>query len=672
MRNGGRWGIGLFVNDEGGYTSIATAVALLVSISLVFVVASAEWTVSRSADVQPIADACALAGQNTVAAYYTTAQVLDACVLSMGLTGMAVMGVGLVAAAVPGGQAVSSQAISSGKDILDARMRFARSAASGLCKVEKAIPFAIIANSASCVAANSQGGPAVTGVAIPFPLESHSDFSMLESYVDADEVADKSGRLQEATKRSEDAKKRADEVRERAWRADCLDDPRCLHSRASSLAGMSEFEQPFAATPESWDFGMPITRTRTYYARRLAQESPEAGDIESITDSEARAAFYEYALGEANEAYYLEESDGHVSIHVPHLARNANEMRATWLYGDPRWPCTDEEDGLTLHSTWDCPGIAGPDAGFDSVAAIDEGVVRMCDECRMSVTDLGAVASISTSATNGYEHYWQIIVECAEDYERARNDQADAEREMHDVAVEGRSAFDRALEQLSVPRPKICPPGAWGCVSIVGRSGGTAVPTELTRAFLGEAELPPGVAVSAAALATDGATNGNDVLSHFFDGIGAGESGSSIFGGICGLWGRLLVAYGNAYQGLGDAVEGFFGKMDGVFGGTVGGWLRDRLAGSMRVLGLQPADMRMRKPVLVHTKKVLGQSGLEPTGKVRSLLQALPDHGSAIELAHALGCWVWDEREAHEMTLAELPIPGTDSSVPLTIDLTGW
>ena len=101
------------MDDEGGYTSVATAVALLVSISLVFAVASVEWTVARSGDVQPVADACAMAGQNTVAAYYTVAQVLDACVLSMGLTGMAVMGVGLVTAAIPGAQAVSARAVGS-------------------------------------------------------------------------------------------------------------------------------------------------------------------------------------------------------------------------------------------------------------------------------------------------------------------------------------------------------------------------------------------------------------------------------------------------------------------------------------------------------------------------------------------------------------------------------
>ena len=665
-------GVSPFLDGEGGYTSVACAVALLVSISLVFTVAAVEWSISRSADVQPLADACAMAGQNTVAAYYTTAQVLDASVLSMGLAGMAVMGVGLVTAAIPGAQTVSSQAVEAGSDILDARQKFARQVASGLQKVEKAIPFAIVANSASCVAANAQRGSSLVGVAIPFPLESQSDFSSLDSLVSGDDIGDNAERLQDATRRAEDAKARADSVRERAWRADCVDEPSCLRSRAASLAGLSDSENYYAPTPESWNFGLPISRSRIYYLRRLMQEAPQAPDIESVTDSCARSAFYEYAIGEVNAAWYYESPDGHVSMNIPHLARNSDEMRGTWLYGDARWPCTDEEGGRTLHSCWGCPAATGPDAGLDSVAAVEVGAVRHCDVCRMDVGDLGKVASISTSATNGYEHYWQIIVEAAQEYEQARNEQADAEQEMRSVAEEGRSAFQRALEQLSVPRPRICPPGAWGCVSVVCRSAGTTVPTELTEAFISNSELPAGAAVSAAALAPDDATNGNDILSHFFDGIGAANiGGTSVFGDVTGLWGRLLVAYGNKYQGMGNSVEGFFGRMDGIFGGTVGSWLRERLAGLMSALGLQPADMRMRKPVLVHTGKVLGRAGLEPTGRVRSMVQALPSGGTPLELAHALGCWIWDEREGHAFTIAEIPIPGTNVGIPLTVDLTG-
>ncbi|MCI1259921.1 MAG: hypothetical protein LKG13_04520, partial [Atopobiaceae bacterium] len=97
-------GLSLFVDDEGGYTTVAFAVALLVSIALVFSLASAEWTLTRAADVQPVADACALAGANVVGAYSTVATTLDACVLTMGLAGVLVSGVGLVVSAIPGAQ----------------------------------------------------------------------------------------------------------------------------------------------------------------------------------------------------------------------------------------------------------------------------------------------------------------------------------------------------------------------------------------------------------------------------------------------------------------------------------------------------------------------------------------------------------------------------------------
>ena len=86
--------VSLFVEDDGGYTTVAMAVALLVSLTLVFSAASAEWAMARSAEVQEVADAAALAGSNCVAAFSTVYQVLDACVLSLGLSGVMVMGAG--------------------------------------------------------------------------------------------------------------------------------------------------------------------------------------------------------------------------------------------------------------------------------------------------------------------------------------------------------------------------------------------------------------------------------------------------------------------------------------------------------------------------------------------------------------------------------------------------
>lgn len=662
--------MGLFV-DERGYTSIAVAVALLVSVSLVFGVASAEWTLSRGADVQEVADAASLAGSNVVSAYCTVAQALDACVLSLGLSGMAVMGSGLVLAAVPGAQTASAKALEVGRKVLEARRRFATSVTEGLGRLEHAIPALCVANSYGCASANSTKDMRYTGVAIPFPLESRSDFSTIESDVSGEEVSDAADRLRDATGDEEQAKERADEARERGWRADCVDDPSCMRSRASSLAKLGEAENPLVPSPESWDFGMAIRRARSYYAQRVRIESPKANDIESVTDSLAREAWYRYALEEVNGAWYLEGDDGSVDLHVPHLARNADEVRDCWLYTDDAWPCTDEEGGRTLHSTLDCPGAVGPFSGTASVEDVETGAVLRCDSCKMGVRDLGAVASISTSAKNGFEHYWQQVVEAAQDYEAARNEQAEAERAMRSAAEEGRDVFDRALEQLRVPRPHICPPGAWGCVSVVRRGGDSLVPEQLTRSFLSGTDIPAGVAVSASVLACDETTGDNDVLSRFFDGLSADASSSagSALDGLMGLWGRLLRSYGSSYEDVGSAVGGFLDKLDGIFGGTVGAWLKRKVAETMGALGLEPADMRLRKPVLTNTRNVLAQAGFDPDGKVRNLVQSLPADGTPVEVARALGTWVWNDWQGRAVTVAEVPIPGTDVSVPLTIDI---
>ncbi|MDO4536743.1 MAG: hypothetical protein Q4B54_01165 [Coriobacteriales bacterium] len=656
---------------EGGYTSLATAVALLVSVSLVFCVASVEWTLARGADVQEVADAAAMAGENSVAAFYTIVQVLDACVLSLGLTGVMVMGAGLVCAAVPGAQELSSRVMDQGKKILGTRRSFAESATQGIRRLEQGLPALCVLNSAACVQANAIDGVPYAGMAVPFPLESQSDYTSLASDVNADELTDAAEQLQEATKEAEQAKRRADEACERAWRADCVDEPSCLCSRAASLAGMSGAENERAASPETWNFGMPIVRSRSYYAHRVSNDVPEAADIESLTDSLARKAWYAYALEEVNQAWYSELADGLVSVSIPHLARNSDEVRNTYLYTDEVWPCTQEEQGRVLHSTLSCPGAKGSAAGMASVADIESGSCMRCEACRMDVGDLGAVAAISTSARNGYEHYWQIIVEAAQDYQQAKDEQREAEGRMGELAKQGESAFEKVLDQLRVPRPKVCPPGAWGCVGVVRRDGAVVVPSELTSAFLGEATLPAGVAVSAAVLAPDESAEGSNVMEHFLDGLGREEglSVKGMVGGIAGLWGKLLVAYGAAFEGVDSAAGSFLDSVDGVFGSHVGAWIKGRLTEIVRDAGFEPADMRMRKPVLTHSGNVLGKAGLDGNAFARNVIQSLPHGGSPLEMARSLGLSLWDELGEKSFVVAELQIPGTDISVPLTIDL---
>lgn len=128
--------IDLFVTEEGAYTTVASAVAILVVLALLFSAVSAVWSLSRSADVQAVADGAALAGSNVVSSYHTAATVADASIASLGFAGLAITGTGLVALLIPGARSQGVKAIDAGLRILDMRNDFARSASKGLKTLE--------------------------------------------------------------------------------------------------------------------------------------------------------------------------------------------------------------------------------------------------------------------------------------------------------------------------------------------------------------------------------------------------------------------------------------------------------------------------------------------------------------------------------------------------------
>ncbi len=661
-------GIGTFVDEEGGYTSIAVACALLVSLALTCSLVSVAWVQNRSADVQSTADACALAAENVVGSYATVATTLDACVLTLGLAGLVTLAAGLVTSAVPGLSAAGAKTVSCGMNIMQARTRFATSSAKGLQAIEKTLPLAIATRSFAVAEANDSDRLNYTGCAIPFPQQSQSDFSSLESDVSVDEVAEKAGELQEASDKAKEAQEAADAARREGWLADCGGDPLSMRERASTVASLSAALNPNYASPKTWTFGAALMRARNYYPRRIAIEAPEGSGIDALTDSACRLAFYEYAAAKVRGGHYAELADGRVSVELPELPANAEQMRQTTLYTDARWPCTAEEGGRVLHSTLSCPGAKGASSGTASLAQLEAGAVGRCAVCRMDASDMGSVAAASTSIDNGFEHYWRRVVAASRSYQQATDELASANQELEGLANEGADAFEEALEALSVPRPKLCPPGAWGCVSVVVR-GSSSTPEELSRAFAGQVVLPAGAAVSAAVLAPDSSAEGNDVLTRFFEAIGqdVGDGDAGVIGKVGELWSGLLQGYGASVDGLGSAADVALAAVGG--GGPVASWLKDKLCGLIKAAGLEPADLRLRKPVLTNTQNVLEKAGYGHVSSAREFIGKLPSSGDAATLARALGQQISNELGDSTFTVAELPIPGTDVTIPLTLDV---
>ena len=71
----GRAGIDLFIED-GAYTTLSSAVVILVVLTLLFSSTAAIWSMSRAGDTQVAADSGALAGANVVSSYHTAATVV--------------------------------------------------------------------------------------------------------------------------------------------------------------------------------------------------------------------------------------------------------------------------------------------------------------------------------------------------------------------------------------------------------------------------------------------------------------------------------------------------------------------------------------------------------------------------------------------------------------------
>lgn len=241
---------------------------------------------------------------------------------------------------------------------------------------------------------------------------------------------------------------------------------------------------------------------------------------------------------------------------------------------------------------------------------------------------------------------------------------------MRDYADEGASAFEEALETLASPRLKICPPGAWGCVAVVGRGEGD-LPDSLENGFAAPLAVSSGAAISAATLAPDSDAAGNDVLTRFLealdDDIGWGCAG--VLGGIGELWAGLLRGYGSSADGLSDAASEALSGLSGTLLGPVASWLNDKLSEIVRAVGFEPADLRLRKPVLTNSQNVFDRAGFGQVANARELIERLPDAGDPASIARALGQVVVNELGGGPYAIAELPIPGTDITVPFTIDV---
>lgn len=674
----GRAGIDLFIED-GAYTTLSSAVVILVVLTLLFSSTAAIWSMSRAGDTQAAADSGALAGANVVASYHTAATVVDASILSLGLAGFATIGTGLVAILIPGAELAAGDMVDTGIEIIKTRNKFAKSASKGLQKIETALPYLVAARATQAVSAQDTEGATYTGTALAVPKTSESDFVALEgSEISTDVIKDTSKDLERAADELQKASEETAKAKERAWLADCGgSDPAsvgscsCMWERARSLAKLSDIENPHYASSVTWEPQVALDRAKAYYRLRLANEAPQGSSVETKAESAARKAFYTYASAEVNRAYITEDGDRTTS-YIPLLPRNTDEVRATELYTDAAWP-TSTNDGKTyLHYGTSCPNYKkGTPGGLASVAAYDG--QDKCNRCHFGVSSLGAVAAPSTSIENGFEYHFDEFKGALEDYVECRNKELELMRQTEDEADRAGNAFDEAIKALSGERPRIAPPGRNGVVAFAV-SGAISSPDELNSSFNTTVRLGERGAISAAVLAPDDATAQNNVLSRFFSTLEERSGGvAGVLDDVMDVWGRLLVGYGDIQGSADELMDEMIDDLGGDSGalGSIASWLGDTVSASVAALGLEPCDLRLRKPVLTDTANVIKSPGSDITGlsnaqdKLRSIPLGVTDPKA---LCEALEYQVERTISGTVFTLAEIPLPG-GGSIPLTVDV---
>lgn len=662
---------------DGGFSTLGTAVALLVTLALLASTLQLHWLHQRAQETQVVADAAALAGANVLAKVQTTYTVCDALSLSMGLTGAVTMAASIICAALPGAQGASAELAHMTTQIFHVRSTFNEQANKAFDVINKGMPVVVAMQSMTVIHTYNNQGQEYVGCALPVPLHFSTgtfDTDGFEDEIEAGKNAQAS--VSRATQELEKCQQQAQDALKAGWMADCGNKPRNLYERTGQLSGLSGAHNPYYATPHNWNFGVALKRAQAYYNVRVQAERPMDDSVDEYTRSVARKAFYQYALNKLNEGRYIEHEDGTVECLLPLLPKNTDEMRQTSLYTDRVWPTTTQDGKVVLHPGPDAPGVKGAIDGAASLEDLELGAVSECPVTHFSIKTLGAMPSPSSHISTGFEYFWNQIAEASQSYKHAKDQEAELSKKSIDEARPGAEAFDEALKKLA-NKSSLNPADIYkGCISLVFEPN-----TYQSLSLLGDLgpkvpEISSRGAISAAKLVAYPATDKHNVLAQFFEGLkqrgAVGSSVGSVGDVIFECWGSMLLSYEGGFNTLKSSMSNVVEALGPTGLGGVAVSIMQLFDKSISAAGFAPVDLSSRYPVLCHTSQVMTADENELLARVRSVLGALPPeetyhHPKDIVLAITGVAHEGFDRDEIELTSIELP--GSTKPITLSIDI---
>lgn len=598
-----------------GFTTFGAACAILVACSLAFACVWVARSQSRAAGVQAVADAAALAAENEVAEFVIAVRVADATLLSMSLTGLSLVGVGVACCCAPPTAAVGKGLIETGKNILVKRDDVARAAEKALSAAQEALPAASQVQAQAVIQENasSLSGASVGLVElVPDEGEPLSVGTSSVSLDAADAAQEQSDAIASAAEEASAAREEAQEALERGFLHDCGNAPGyCMYERADTVAQMPSELNPLCHSVNTWSFDIALKRAQAYYPYRAAHERPESESVEECARSALRKNFYEFASEEVARGHVLDDGDSVPDIVFPLLPKNTSEMKETALYTDKAYPVA----GGCLHA-WDgCPEAQGGVEGFGSLAEQDAGSYGVCGACELDSVALGKVASASSSIENGFEYHYRKVAEAAEAYTEALGRAFPAESAVKDATQGVFGRIGAALDELGSCRIEAYPPGRFGSLAAVTFDAQDQGDFSF---FEGARNIGSFAATSSAVLAEDASEN---VLSSLLDGVvdDIGPPLSDAGPAVLSLWGSLIEGYSSGTEGLVEGVESLLESVPLIGSSGLGSWAAESLVGMLESAGLEPANTESPKPFIANTEHVAERGN----GPVASAIAAL-------------------------------------------------
>lgn len=667
--------------DEEGFSTVGVVLALLITLSLVFTSAQVYRVNSLGSSIQETADAAALAAENVVAEYYIAVRVCDAVVLSMNLTGALVMGVGVAALCVPASSSTGFKLIDMATKILKARDSFAQKAANGLNKIQRSLPFLAAASASAVVSKNSanDGDAGYFGFALLLPQKGERIVVGGQGASDEllQDVRENDDKIVAAAQKADQAARKANEAKEKAFEHDCGNDPGyCLYERAKTLAHLPSGQNPRYETVDAWHFAVALRRAQAYYPARAAAETPQGSSVKARADSALRARFYRYAAQELSHGY-VHETDTSFSAHFPLLPRNTSEMKETRLYTERVYPVTEEGGKKCLHAFAGCPAAANA-AETASLQDMDAGGYRRCEECELSASSMGKVAAASSSIENGFEYHYRKIAEAAEEYQKAREEQAPASREVRSLAG---SAFDKIKElmkQSAAMRIQANPPGRYGSLALVASTKSQRADEGFESTFVQSGTvLGTRAALSSAVLGSDDPQQTESVLSSLLDGFkGQGQSlGVTGASWVLDTWSTMLTSYAQGQEAVERGIEDLVGSVPLVGPSGLGRWASEKFTETVDGLGLEPAKLDAPKPILSNSVHPLQKDGSAVSARFLSLKRASSWMANNDVFSSGISALEWDairkvQDSDGEVTIATVqPFGSSGPSYPITLTL---